>query len=185
MIFHTIYSITIGEFEVILESDNINLTKRIPIWLPKKIVEKGFNNLLAAHNKNSSKNKIADIVEEDFAKMDVNDELYQYDIILKLIDLYNKSWGDPKKKALSAIKRIYKANFGKEPTIKYIENIGKSRTLLIEKAEQTFTKPKKNDNYSFSEELIDIQERNPTVNLRNEKLFLLPKYIENIAKNNQ
>lgn len=42
MIYHTIYTMTIGELSRLQEADNINLIKRFPFWAPMKATKKAY-----------------------------------------------------------------------------------------------------------------------------------------------
>lgn len=182
MIFHDIYSITIGQFELMATTKDVNRVKKLPIWIPKKIVQKAHNKLLIQHNENSSANKIKELVSKDFDILGVNLDVMQYDILKVMISIYYKTWGEQKKKALDFIKVMYKGRYGKEPTEEDFLRVAKDQALLIEKAQQVFgdNKDENKEEYSISRDIMFISEYYPTI--RSEKLYLLPMFIEETSK---
>lgn len=179
MIFHTIYSITIGEFAIMLKTKDINRAKIIPIWLPKKIVEKHYNKLLAEHNNNSNAKRIKELVAKDFDLLGVNLDVNRLEILEAMIHIYYVTWGGTKVMVFNALSAVYKDIYGKNPTVEDVLKVHKKKKLLIEKAHQVFGgNNEEAEEYDFDKDILTILKYYP--NARNEKLYLLPLLMEDV-----
>lgn len=182
MIFHTIYTITIGRFAEMLEIGDINYCKRLPIWLPKKIVKKYHNKLLVEYNKISNKNKIKELISDDFDKIAVNYEIKYYELIERLIGIWYQLDGIAKKNVRNNIDEMYFKKFGINPDEKDFINVVNKRKLLIEKAQQVFAEPKENKEYSFEDDIRKLERILIPITIRDKKLYLLSKYIDDAVR---
>lgn len=111
MLFHTKYTISLSRVSLMLESDNINLVKCVPIWLPKPLVYKAYASIISEIAKLMS-------VKENEGKL--NDHLLMlqlYNRINSLLPALYYGLSISKKPSQEMIS-YFEDHYGKKPTVK-------------------------------------------------------------------
>jgi hypothetical protein len=179
MIFHTIYTITIGKFAEMMETGDLNRCKRVNIWLPKKIVSKGYTKLIKQFNESSNKEgtdrKEKEQVNDGFDRLSVDYKLMWFQAMEKMIQIWYQTFD---KQVRKDIDELFKAKYGKTPTEEDFLRIPKDHKLLIEKAQQVFTTPEENKKVDFEANVISLENALAPITIRDKKLYLFNKYID-------
>lgn len=111
MLFHNKYTISLSRVSLMLESDNINLVKRVPIWLPKPLVYKAYASIISEIAKLMS-------VKENEGKL--NDHLLMlqlYNRINSLLPALYYGLSISKKPSQEMIS-YFEDHYGKKPIVK-------------------------------------------------------------------
>jgi hypothetical protein len=161
---------------------NRNIICRLPFQLPKKWLDKAYKSLMLDYNKNANKSKIDEILQTNFDKVKVNNNLIQLEALESLIKI--SSFLDDNK----ILDDVYKKIYGKIPqTIDDFEKPFKEKELLIQKSKQIFGADEKKE--EKKEVDIEILIRNIEMILktkvRDDKFYLLAGHIDQSAKLNQ
>ncbi len=181
MIFHTIRSITIGEFAEMMNFEDKTIINRLGIWIPKKIIEKRYSSLILEWNKLSNKDKIDDLIDENKHKLkmliQVNIHYRIMSELLYIVAMYNIP------EARKLLIDVYKYIYHKEPkTQKDYEKILKDLDLKIKKFKQMYgngeNKEEVKEKFDFEKLIINIENILSPLSIRDKKLYVLPKYIE-------
>ncbi|PNX47943.1 MAG: hypothetical protein BV457_04750 [Thermoplasmata archaeon M9B1D] len=190
MIFHTKNSITIGQFADMIGSDNRNMIKKYSIWMPKKAINKAYKKLMFDFNKLVNEDQIRKVLQKDLHKLSMLNRIkIQYPILLKLIDIISK---------------FKLLNFGHADEIKYLETIlynayfeiyhrypksesdylrvSKDFDLILRRylqaAKLEEEKKEGSKELDFESFLIGLELIIAPANIRDRKLYTLPKYID-------
>lgn len=178
MIFETVYTITIGRFAEMMETGDINMCKRVNIWLPKKIVEKGYIKLIKEFNettnKEGSEQKEKQEVNDGFDKLAVNYQLLYFESMEKLISIWYQTFDKGVRKKID---ELFKIKYGKTPSEEDFLRIPKDKNLLIEKAQQVFSTPEENKKVDFEANVINLENALSPITIRDKKLYTYTKYL--------
>lgn len=182
MIFHTIKTITVGQFGEIVSFKDINLIKRINIPVFPFMLKMAYSRLLNEWNNISNKDKIEAEINKNKTKLK---HLTQINIHYKImIDMLKLSalYGLKKPKELLIKQYIY--IYKKEPkTQADFEKIYKDIDLKIRRYKQMYGNgEEENNNVDFEQLIINIEMILAPVTIRDKKLYTLPKYIEMASK---
>jgi hypothetical protein len=162
---------------------NRNIICRLPFQLPRKWLDKAYKSLMLDYNKNANKSKIDEILQTNFDKVKVNNNLIQLEALenlIKITGLLNDT---------KILDDVYEVIYGKTPKTKDdFEKPFKEKELLIQKSKQIFS-TEDESNEEKKEVDIEILIRNIEMILktkvRDDKFYLLAGHINQSAKLNQ
>lgn len=188
MLFHNKYTITLSRVSLMLESDNINLVKRIPIWLPRPLVMRAYAKIIAEISKLVS-------VKENEGKL--NDYLLMLQLYNRINSLLPALYYGLLilNKPSAEMIEYFEAHYGKKPTVKedlqlILDDIkrltAKYKELNVKQPEQESEPTKLN----FEKLLLGIELTLDNGQLpRDTKLYQLQSYyeasMEKIRKQNE
>lgn len=194
MIFHTIRTITIGEFADMVTHNDINTIKRIKIWLPKFAIKKAYSKLLYEYNKTTNKKEVKEVIEKDKHNLSTILKInIQYSSLIELIDIQKKIKLAGSEKASAEINshiiELYKLIYNREPKSNDdYERVYKDRELAIKRfKQQNIEDDNKDEGIDFEALIKKVEEAIAPVTIRDKKLYTLNGYIANAAlkmKNN-
>lgn len=180
MIFHNKYTITIGRFSEMLDSENSNLVKRINIPLPKKFIKIAEYNLIEEFNEILSNKKAQNYLEDFIHSGSMRIRIYKlYPSMLKSMQIYLQWKFNPDEN----IKMLFMEHFGFIPkNLEDLDPIIKKINFLELKYKELYPENKpveNNKKFEFETMLIGIEMTlNNTPISRNLKLFQLKSYID-------
>jgi hypothetical protein len=181
MIFHTIRTISIGDFAEMMEYKDINKVKRFNIWIPKALILKYHSKLIYAWNQIANKNEIRKQISENKHKLKQLIQInIQYPIMLKCLDMVAK-FGHKEYK--DVLVRTYSYIYKKEP--KTTEDYVRLMTdidLKIRKYKQRYGQEQAVEGIDFEDLIVNVEIMLAPLTIRDKKLYTLPKYIEMASK---
>jgi hypothetical protein len=174
MIFYNKYTISIGRLSILLDSQNINLVKRINIPLPKFFVVRAYNKFL--HEVKETLNKSA--IEKDIERTLIKTKLYNkaFNLYPALVDLCSIGWT---KEILERIKDITGIELKRLEDRKFL--IAETERLQAKYREYLITE-KPEGGVSFSQIIISIEIILEMNIPRDIKLFEFEYYIKSASE---
>jgi hypothetical protein len=154
---------------------------RFKVWLPQSILIKKYNNLLYEWNQLSNKDKVNKEFNKNKHKLKSLLQInVQYKIMFKLLDIVAK-YGI--KEAKEGLISIYTSIYKKEPktAADYIK-ISKDIDLKIRRYKQKYGQEESEEGIGFEDLVSNIELILAPMTIRDKKLYILPKYIEQAAK---
>jgi len=176
MIFHTIYTCTIDKFGLMF--DLPNEVKRLPIWLPKKIVDKAVNRLVNDYNKLTSKEKIDNTVDSKLHAVGLEIRMQLFVVLYHALKDSLITEVDP------VILELYKKHFKKDFVITDLEDITKKIDKLQAKYKGVVAglDNSKNKKFDFIGFVSDLEGHLKPEKIGHEKLYKMPYYIKKVNK---
>lgn len=174
MIFHNIYTITIGRFAEMMETGDISLVCKYSVWLPKKILTKRYTKLIIAFNNLTNEKTSKKKVNESFSKLSVNYQLMYFEALEKMISIWYKTLDKGVRKDID---ELFKMKYGKTPDEKDFLRIPKDKKMLIERATQVYYSAEENKKVDFEADIISLENILAPITIRDKKLYTYNKYV--------
>ena len=190
MIFHTIRTITVGEFSEMQTLDDRLMIKRINVWLPYGLVNKAYERLVTAYNKNTNSKQVNELFDESSHKLSILIKVnIQFSSLLKLIDMAAKvrllGYEDKFKEVEIHLKEAYKLIYKREPsTQKDYERVARDSELAIKRYKQMYPDKPEDDKQEvdFEQIIVNTEAILAPMTIRDKKLYTLNRYFEMAAK---
>lgn len=180
MIYHNQYTLTIGQYEIMEITGDRTLLCKLPIKMPKKWLDKAHKRLMVDYNKQANEDKIKELIEKDFEKIEISDRAIFLECLENMIKISSITGNVSKE-----LNELYKKHYGKEPESKKdFERPFKEKERLITKANQYFNEEDKKDPIEIKSLLRNIEAILKT-KIRDDKFYLLAGHIEDAAKLNK
>lgn len=195
MIFHSMRSITIGDFSEMITAKDKNMVKRVNFWVPKWMINKAYSNLITEYNKNTNEKEVNEILEADKHKLSLMIKInLQFTSLLKLIEMAEKlkllGYDEEFEKVNEKLIEVYKIVYGREPNEGYdYKKVKRDRELSIKRYRQMYPNKKEEDNkqIDFEEVIVKTELVLAPLTIREKKLYTLNRYLAMAAlkmKNN-
>jgi len=148
MLFHNKYTISIGKLGVLLDSQNINLVKRINIPMPKFLLSRAYSNLIVQVNETLNRTALNKEIETGILRTKLYNKAFN--LYPALVDLCSITWDDKHLKKIEEItglvlKKIEDRKFLIDETVRLQD---KYRELLVEE---------KKEGISFIQVIINVE----------------------------
>ena len=185
MIFHTYKTITIGRFAEMQELNDLSLLKRLPVPLPRIMLERAFKRLMVAYNEYANADKLRALIETDAGKIKAMYKINYFDALEKAIASWIISQDADLKRTVD---ELFKTHYKRYPkNDEDLARVTKDKELFILKYKQIFEDETPEENKeapSFESYLVQLEMALAPVTIRDKKLYLLQMYIDKATRTN-